>query len=62
MSKGTDMKRRDLVARLEAADFRSDGGTKHEKFIKGSIVIMVPRHREIPEGTAKSILKQAGLL
>ena len=56
------MKRRDLIEALLSAGFESDGGTKHEKFRKGRTTVMVPRHREIPEGTARMILKQAGLL
>jgi len=55
------MKRRDLVKRLMEAGFMPDGGTNHERFKRDDITIMVPRHREINEITAKGILKQAGL-
>ena len=37
----------------------------HVKFIKvtdiGSLVAMVPKHKEVASGTIRSILKQAGL-
>lgn len=54
-------KRRDLVGELESAGYRLCGGTRHEKYKKGSIVVMVPRHREIPDQMANVIRKQAGL-
>lgn len=57
------MKRRDLIKKLEAAGYkidRDDGGhTVYEK--EGWRPVQVPRHREINENTAKSILKVAGL-
>ena len=57
------MKRRDLIKKLEAAGYkvhRDDGNhTVYEK--EGSRPVQVPRHREINENTAKSILKVAGL-
>ncbi len=57
------MKRRDLIKRLEAAGYkidRDDGNhTIYEK--DGARPVQVPRHREINENTAKSILKVAGL-
>ena len=55
------MKRRDLVAILEANGFHSIGGTKHEKFTNGEVTVRVKRHREIPDEIAKRILKEAGL-
>lgn len=55
------MQRRELVRILEAAGFRSRGGTNHEKFSKGSLTVMVKRHREIPDQIAKRILREAGL-
>lgn len=58
------MKHRDLIKKLEAAGYRVDrddgGHTIYEK--EGSRPVQVPRHREINENTAKSILKAAGLL
>lgn len=53
--------RRELVRMLEAAGFRSVGGTKHERFTNGKVTVQVKRHREIEDATAKRILKQAGL-
>jgi mRNA interferase HicA len=57
------VKRRDLVKQLESAGYRVDrddgGHTVYEK--DGSRPVQVPRHREINENTAKSILKAAGL-
>lgn len=61
MSKGWKMKRRKLVKELIEAGFVPDGGTNHEHFRKGNVVVMVPRHREITDQMAKVILKQAGL-
>lgn len=55
------MQRRELVRALEAAGFRSTGGTKHEKFVKGSVRVMVPRHKDVKESTARAILRDAGL-
>lgn len=57
------MKQRDLIKKLGAAGYkvdRDDGNhTVYEK--EGSRPVQVPRHREINENTAKSILKVAGL-
>lgn len=36
-------------------------GSKHEKWINGVYALAVPRHKEIPEGTARAILKEAAL-
>lgn len=55
------MKRRELVAILEAAGFESRDGTKHETFYKDGIYVRVKRHREIEDQIAKRILKKAGL-
>lgn len=55
-------KRRDLVRLLEDAGFRSDRGTRHEKFEHDDgRSVYVPRHGEIPYSTARGILKEAGL-
>lgn len=55
------MYRVDLVRILLDSGFRSMGGTKHEKFRKGSITVAVKRHRVIDRITANKILKQAGI-
>lgn len=57
------MKRRDLIKRLEKAGFRlvRDVGN-HTVYKKPGVrPIEVPRHKEVNELTAKSILKEAGL-
>ncbi len=57
------MKRRDLIKRLEAAGYRlvRDDGN-HAIYQKPNAPpIAVPRHREINENTAKTILRTAGL-
>ncbi len=60
------MKRRDLIrqlrdaasdAGLEFTSLRNTGG--HEVFSLDGLRIPVPNHREIAEGTARSILRQA---
>ena len=57
------MKRRDLIKKLEAAGYREDrndgGHSIYEK--KGSRPVQIPNHRELAEGTARAILKAAGL-
>lgn len=54
-------KRRGVVKMLLENGFHSVGGTKHEKFSNGKIVVMLPRHSEINELLLKSIKKQMGL-
>lgn len=57
------MKRRDLIRRLEDAGYqlaRDEGD--HTVYRKANAQpIAVPRHREINENTAKTILRAAGL-
>lgn len=57
------MKRRDLIQKLLKAGYklaRDDGNhTIYEKI--GSRSVQIPRHRELNELTAKSILKVAGI-
>ena len=53
------MLRRGLVRILVANGFVSKGGTKHEKFARGSQALLVPRHRELNDITAKAIIRQA---
>ena len=55
------MQWRKLVNMLGSAGFQKVEGSKHDKFTKGSVTVMVPRRREIKESTAKAILRQAGL-
>ncbi len=60
------MKRRDLIrqlrdaasdAKLEFTSLRNTGG--HEVFTLDGLRIPIPNHREIAEGTARSIWRQA---
>lgn len=56
------MKVKDLKLKLRLTGFWDTGlGSKHEKWTNGSYSIAVPRHKEIPEGTARAILKEAKL-
>lgn len=54
------MKARELKRRLAAMGWRDTGkGSRHEKWTHGTHSIAIPRHREIAEGTARAILKEA---
>ena len=56
------MKKRDLVKKLEKAGFvLCEHGGNHDKYKRGDDIETVPRHSEIKEGTARSILKRWGL-
>lgn len=57
------MTKREIEKRLKRAGFRKRSGGKHDIWIKeGFPPIPVPRHKgDIPVGTAKQILKTAGL-
>ncbi len=55
------MQRRELVKILLENGWASRGGTNHEHFWKEGKMVMVKRHREIEDQTAKRILRQAGL-
>ena len=53
------MKKRDLEKRLQSLGFWRDGGSKHDKWTNGIHTETVPRHVEVNEYTAQSILKRA---
>ncbi|MEN9992508.1 MAG: hypothetical protein RLY83_78 [Actinomycetota bacterium] len=59
------MKKRDLEKAIRAMAIQAGlellfvGGTKHDKFVLDGKNILIPRHREINELTANSILNQA---
>ncbi len=58
------MKRRDIDKKLKAAGWVITAGKNHDMAKhpdKPGIKIPLPRHREIPEYTAKGILEAAGL-
>jgi predicted RNA binding protein YcfA (HicA-like mRNA interferase family) len=54
---------RDIVARLEREGRREVSGTKHAQFEhvqRPEMLIVVPRHRTLSVGVARSIAKLAG--
>lgn len=59
------MRKRDLVAKLRKAakdaglSFEIEQGGRHEKANIDGLRIPIPRHREINDLTARSILRQA---
>ena len=56
------MKKALIVKLLKKAGYEEYHGSKHDMFKKGGCPpIAVPRHKEIAEGTARKILKQAGV-
>jgi len=57
------MTKREIEKLLSQAGFRKREGGRHDIWIKaGFPPIPVPRHKgDIPEGTAKNIIKCAGL-
>lgn len=56
------LKRRDLIKKLENAGFIfKEHGGNHDTYKRGSDTEQVPRHKEINEITARSIIKKWGL-
>lgn len=56
-------KRLELERELRNAGFECMGGARHDKFVNGSgAVVMLPRHTEINEFTARQIRREAGIL
>ena len=58
-----ETKTRLIIRRLEREGWVNAGGGSHDKFEhpdKPGVVIMVPRHREVSPGVARSIAKIAG--
>ncbi len=50
-----------IKQRLEKDGWELVGGTKHDKYRKAGLpAIMVPRHRTVTPGVARSIAKAAG--
>jgi predicted RNA binding protein YcfA (HicA-like mRNA interferase family) len=51
-----------VVARLEAEGWVNEGGGAHDKFTKtgASYPVIVPRHRTLSPGVARSIARAAG--
>lgn len=55
-------KTRDIVRKLKKSGFVQVDHNKHVKYRKGKVTVMVPEdHKEIGEGLAKKILREAGL-
>lgn len=53
------MKRRELIKKLEQNGFvLTRHGGNHDVYVKGTVELIVPRHREINEITAKQILRK----
>jgi predicted RNA binding protein YcfA (HicA-like mRNA interferase family) len=53
---------RDIVARLKRDGWVEIGGTRHAQFTHAArpgVLIVVPRHREVSPGVARSIAKLA---
>lgn len=56
------MKRRDIIAKLEAAGFTMKEGGNHTKVFKdGVYVSAISRQREIAESVVRAIEKQTGV-
>lgn len=56
------MKRSDLIRLLEQNGWTlARNGSNHDIYTNGVRKETIPRHREIPEGLAKTILKRAGI-
>ncbi|HZK38540.1 MAG TPA: type II toxin-antitoxin system HicA family toxin [Clostridia bacterium] len=56
------MKRKDLVRLLENNGWtKAREGANHEIYTKGNNIEMIPRHKEIAEGLAKTIIKRRRL-
>ncbi len=56
---------RKMVDRLQAEGWKNIGGGRHDRFIhrdRPEMMIVVPRHRELSRGVARSIAKAAGWL
>jgi len=55
------MKRKELARLLRNMGYEvaKGKGSKHEKWTNGAYIVLVPRHREINEHTARAILNEA---
>lgn len=58
----SETSRAKIVSRLEAEGWTNVGGGSHDKFTKPGVAypIIVPRHRTLSLGVARSIAKAAG--
>ena len=56
------MKQKDLIKKLTEAGFEfSSHGGNHDIYVRGKDREVIPRHREVNERLARSILKKWGL-
>lgn len=55
------MKKKKLEKLLRDNGWVKTGGSKHDKWVKGDETEMLPRHTEIEEELAKSIIKRRKL-
>ena len=56
------MKRKDLIKALKKAGFLFERhGRDHDVYIRGSKIEMIPRHKEINEALARTILRRNGI-
>jgi predicted RNA binding protein YcfA (HicA-like mRNA interferase family) len=56
---------RKVIDRLKAEGWSNIGGGSHDRFVRKDrpdMMIVVPRHRELSPGVARSIAKAAGWL
>lgn len=59
---GDEVKHKDLIRKLKDLGFYLQReGKEHEVWGNGIISVSVPRHKEIKEFTAKSIIKKASV-
>lgn len=58
-----ELDRRRIVSRLEAEGWANIGGGKHDRFTRPDrpdAFVIVPRHRTLTPGVARTIAKAAG--
>ena len=54
------MKFRELVKKIEALGFIFErNGKEHDLYRLGDTIVVIPRHKEVNELTARSIIKKA---
>lgn len=61
VTKGINMKLRDIDKLLERNGFILVRSTKHRVYAKGSIRVVVPMHKEVNKMIAKKIIKEIEL-
>jgi predicted RNA binding protein YcfA (HicA-like mRNA interferase family) len=51
---------RRIIKRLEQEGWTNIGGGRHDCFVRNGEIVVVPRHRQVSPGVARSIAKAAG--